>query len=710
MQRSHSQTNRSSSIDAWAALDTLPDYLVVLDADATICYANQAWQMIAAKPLPLGANYLTVYQGLVTLDAADSQALRAGVEAILHGSHSRVDLEHRATVGAQQYWFATTILPFPVKNTRGALVQQRDITTWRQPQQSSQDPTYFAQDFLDLLPTPIFYKDMHGVYRGCNRAFLAYMGKRQEEIIGKTVYDVAPAALAEMYHQADLDLMRQGGVQTYESQVAYADGSIRDVVFNKAVLVNPDNTPGGVVGLMLDITTRKRTEEALRGRDAILEAMSFAAGRFLAGAAWNQDIQLVLAHLGAATGVSRVYLFENHHAPDDTLLTSQRYEWAAPGVTPQIDNPVLQDMSYQAVGLERWITVLRRGEPIFGLVNTFPADENEILASQDIRSIAVVPIFVRDAWWGFIGFDDCQHDRDWSTLEMETLRVAAKIIGTAILRVEMEQELQRSEQRYRELFENASDIIYTHDLHGYFTSVNRAAEQLTGYTREELTTMHISRIIAPDSLRHAQEMTRLKLEHGGATPYEMDLITRDGRRITVETNSRLIYQHGKPIAVQGSARDITLRKQSEEAMRQLVWQEEVIRIQEATLAQLSTPLLLIANKVVLMPLIGALDSYRAQRAMEELLQGVSDNRARVVILDISGVPVVDTQVASALIRTAQAVRMLGAQVIITGIGPDIAQTLVGMGITLGDVVTQASLQSGVAYALKRWGVTPIPFK
>ena len=139
-------------------------------------------------------------------------------------------------------------------------------------------------------------------------------------------------------------------------------------------------------------------------------------------------------------------------------------------------------------------------------------------------------------------------------------------------------------------------------------------------------------------------------------------------------------------------------------MRQLAWQEEVIRIQEATLAELSTPLLVIADQIVLMPLIGAIDSHRAHRAMEELLQGIAVNHTRVVILDISGVPVVDTQVAGVLIRTAQAVRLLGAQIIVTGISPDIAQTLVSMGITLGDIVTQAQLQSGVAYAFKQWGV------
>ncbi len=703
MQSPHTRTDHTSSIDAWAALDILPDYLAILDADGKIRYVNQAWQMFPAEPLKVGAYYFTDDPAMVAPNE-DGHALRAGVRAILEGSQARVDLEQKWHIGDQLRWFTTTILPFSVDNTRGALLQQRDITAQRPEQRTEHDPVHFVQAFIDAVPGPIFYKDNNGIYLGCNQAFMDYLGKCREEIIGKTAYDLAPPELADTYHQADLELMKQGGTQTYESQVVYADGNRHDVVFNKAVFLNDDGTVGGLIGVMLDITERKHTEEALRRRDAILEAISFAAGRFLEATAWNEDIQLVLAQLGAATQVSRVYIFRNNLSENGSPAMSQRYEWAAPGIAPQIDNPELQHLSYREAGFERWITKLGQGEPIYGLIKSFSADEAEHLAAQDIRSIAVVPIFVRDTWWGFIGFDECRTDRDWSAQEIDALRVAAGIIGTAILRSRMEQDMQQSEQRYREIFENAGDIIYTHDLEGRYTSVNRAAEQLSGYTRDELIGMHVAEIIAPEYLDQANAMQQQKLTTGGTTPYEIEILTRDGRRVTLETSTRLIYQDGQPVGVQGTARDITGRKQSEEAMRQLAWQEEVIRIQEATLAELSTPLLVIADQIVLMPLIGAIDSHRAHRAMEELLQGIAVNHTRVVILDISGVPVVDTQVAGVLIRTAQAVRLLGAQIIVTGISPDIAQTLVSMGITLGDIVTQAQLQSGVAYAFKQWGV------
>jgi rsbT co-antagonist protein RsbR len=145
--------------------------------------------------------------------------------------------------------------------------------------------------------------------------------------------------------------------------------------------------------------------------------------------------------------------------------------------------------------------------------------------------------------------------------------------------------------------------------------------------------------------------------------------------------------------------DITERKQSEQALRQLITQEETIRAQAAALEELTTPLLTISDHAVVMPLIGTIDSRRAQQVMEALLQGVANSGAQMAILDITGVSIVDTQVANALVRAAQAVRLLGAEVILTGIRPEIAQTLVGLGVDLSGIVTRSNLQRGIAYAI-----------
>ena len=131
-----------------------------------------------------------------------------------------------------------------------------------------------------------------------------------------------------------------------------------------------------------------------------------------------------------------------------------------------------------------------------------------------------------------------------------------------------EVSIRESEERYRELFENANDIIYTHDLQGNFTSLNRSGERITGYSREEAALMNVADVIAPEYLNLAREMIAHKASEKVSTVYEIDIISKHGRRVRLEVSTRLIFSNGKPIGVQGIGRDLTERKQSEEVLRE----------------------------------------------------------------------------------------------------------------------------------------------
>ena len=131
-----------------------------------------------------------------------------------------------------------------------------------------------------------------------------------------------------------------------------------------------------------------------------------------------------------------------------------------------------------------------------------------------------------------------------------------------------EDELRESQQRYRDLVENAHDIIYTHDLDGNYTSINKAGEQITGYSRAETLKLNIADTLAPEYLEKTLEMLNRRLAGEKVTAYEQEMIARDGRRIAVEANTRLVFADGVPVGVQGIARDVTERKQLEEQLRQ----------------------------------------------------------------------------------------------------------------------------------------------
>jgi len=181
-------------------------------------------------------------------------------------------------------------------------------------------------------------------------------------------------------------------------------------------------------------------------------------------------------------------------------------------------------------------------------------------------------------------------------------------------------------------------------------------------------------------------------------------IHADGTQEWFETHKIPLHnQDGEVVGVLGTYANITVRRRAEEAIRQSELQQEIIAAQQSAMRELNTPLIPIMEGVVAMPLVGAIDSARAQQIMETLLIGIGEKHASIAILDITGVRVVDTQVANALISTAQAAQLLGARVILTGITPEVAQTLVQLGIDLSSVMTRSTLQSGIAYALARRG-------
>lgn len=117
---------------------------------------------------------------------------------------------------------------------------------------------------MNTIPTPVYYKNHQGLYMGCNKAFEEALGFSKEQILGKDVYNFTSKDIADKNHQADLALFQQQGVQTYESNLIYKDGVQHDVIFYKATFSKADGTLGGLVGVILDISQRKRTEEALR--------------------------------------------------------------------------------------------------------------------------------------------------------------------------------------------------------------------------------------------------------------------------------------------------------------------------------------------------------------------------------------------------------------------------------------------------------------
>ena len=135
--------------------------------------------------------------------------------------------------------------------------------------------------------------------------------------------------------------------------------------------------------------------------------------------------------------------------------------------------------------------------------------------------------------------------------------------------------------------------------------------------------------------------------------------------------------------------------------------ERVIRQQQDALRELSTPVLQVRERLLILPIIGILDAQRARQLTEQLLRGIRTHRAKVVVVDITGVPEIDQSVANHLLRTVDASRLMGARVIVTGLSAEIAQTLVEIGVDLSKIVTVGDLQGGIEEAERVLGFTVI---
>ena len=160
----------------------------------------------------------------------------------------------------------------------------------------------------------------------------------------------------------------------------------------------------------------------------------------------------------------------------------------------------------------------------------------------------------------------------------QSQRYVAELEERISERKRAESALRESEERYRELFENAKDAIYVHDLDGTYLSINRAAEKLSGYSREEIVGHNFKEFVAPEHARYVRDSFWKKLAQQGETTYEVDVIAKDGRRVPIEVSSRAIYENGALVGVQGMARDITERKLAQDALQ--MFSRQLIEAQE----------------------------------------------------------------------------------------------------------------------------------
>jgi len=488
-------------------------------------------------------------------------------KAIRTGKTTRVEL-----VGVDSKNYEVTSSPFTDVDGEVKVIEQvKDITERKRAEEVLRESEEKYRGLVENVNVGIYRNtaDVYGKFIEINPAMCRIFGYDSPE-------ELKQFSVAELYQNSDdrktfiKKITQYGLIKDEELRLKKKDGT--PIIASVTARAHRDSK--GKIdwfdGAIEDITERKKIEDASQRREDILEVVAFAAERFLLSADWKLSIQEILARLGKTAQVSRVYIFEKHILTDGRLLTSQRYEWVAKGITAQIDNHLMQNLDVKAAGLGRWIKVLSKNQPLCGKICDFPASERKILSAQDILSIAIVPIFSQETLWGFIGFDDCLTERKWTQIEIDTLKAAASTIGSAIQQQLTVKLLSESEEKYRTLIENVNVGIYrnTADVTGQFIETNPAMCRIFGYdSPEELKQFSVAELYqnSDDRKTFIKKIT----QNGLVKDEELRLKKKDGTPIIASvTASTHRDKTGKIDWFDGAIEDITERKRAEEELKQ----------------------------------------------------------------------------------------------------------------------------------------------
>lgn len=261
-----------------------------------------------------------------------------------------------------------------------------------------------------------------------------------------------------------------------------------------------------------------------------------------------------------------------------------------------------------------------------------------------------------------------------------------------------EHALKTNQHILRAIIDNAPAVIYVKDTNGRLIIVNRLYARVLNKSVDEIIGKNESDLF-PEELVAEWHRSEQGIFESGETIHYQNSMALDGEMRDFLTSQFPLYDdEQKPFAICGISADVSELRQAER--ERTLFQDEIIRVQEAALRELSTPLIPITEDILVMPLVGVVDNRRAQLVLETLLEGVVYHSAERVILDLTGLTRIDEQIAHFLLQVAKATRLLGAEITLTGIGAEVAETLVNIGANLQDITIAATLQSSISSAFQ----------
>ncbi len=419
----------------------------------------------------------------------------------------------------------------------------------------------------------------NGIVRFVNPAAEHLFGRSRAELLDNdlgmpfVIHDKAEVDIIDKYGAHHIAEMRVVDIEWEGDQASLA--SFRDITSHRRLEEELERRVAERTHqLHCELAERQRIEQTLMHRDSILEAIAFASQRFLTTSQMTRDLPTVIAQLGIATSVNRVVVYTIQPQETDASPSPPRLvvvsEWNAPHTDDSDPSRAACSAPHPAPPTlpPRWHERLLQGRIIHGDRRMFPSHEHAML--DHIASLLIVPIFVGSALWGYIEFDDCFTERQWSLIESEALQTAASILGNALHRDSIYSALLASEDRFRTITDFTCDWVYWMDTSGHYYYISPSCERITGYSPDDFYTTPglLENLIHPDDRAHFAAHCQTRKTCGAENEERFRMYTRSGEERWIGHVCQTVQTpEGEPTGWRVSNRDITAQVRAEQALK-----------------------------------------------------------------------------------------------------------------------------------------------
>jgi diguanylate cyclase (GGDEF)-like protein/PAS domain S-box-containing protein len=414
-----------------------------------------------------------------------------------------------------------------------------------------------SEALVESSSDAIVSRTADGIITGWNQAAERLFGYSAAEMIGHSADMLVPDESGVLQY-VDESIRRGEIVEPLDAVCICKDGRRIEVESTVSPIIGASGAIVGSSSITRDVTERKRSQALAAGQAELLA--------LVAGGAVLPDVLTSLTRYVEANG---------DHVMASILLLDRDGLHLRHGAAPSLPDSYCEAIDGAAIGpsVGSCGTAAYRREPVFvSDIATDPlwADFRDLALGAGLRACWSTPIFATDdTLLGTFALYYAE-PRECSAHDVELVGLATHVAGIAIERGRSEEAARASEERYRDLFENANEPIATVTMDERITEVNRAFERVLGYSRDELIGTNLASYVTPDALQTSQHATKRKLSGDAAgTTFEQEFIAKDGHSVILEVSSRVIEEDGRPAGVQGICRDVTARKRAEGEMRRL---------------------------------------------------------------------------------------------------------------------------------------------